>query len=41
VRVIQAGGVQVNGHRIAEPQRVFIPGEHILANKLTLIRVGL
>lgn len=40
LRVISAGGVQINGRRIVEPQQIFVPGEHILQNKLTLIRIG-
>lgn len=39
-RVIRAGGVYVNNRRVAEPQSVLIPGEHILPNNITLVRIG-
>ena len=39
-RVIKAGGVHINGLKVTEPQFVLIPGEHILPNGLTLIRIG-
>jgi len=40
VRVIQAGGVYVNGRRVVETQLLMLPNEHILSNNLTLLRIG-
>lgn len=39
-RVIRAGGVYINNRRIADSNSVMLPGEHILPNNLTLIRIG-
>jgi tyrosyl-tRNA synthetase len=39
-RVIKAGGVYVNFHRNTNADAVFVPGEHILPNGITLLRVG-
>jgi len=39
-RIIRAGGVHVNQRVVSEPETVFIPGEHILANNLSVVRVG-
>jgi tyrosyl-tRNA synthetase len=39
-RVIAAGGVYVNGSRMVEARRVLTPGEHILPNNITLLRIG-
>lgn len=39
-RVIRAGGVYVNNRRIADSNCVMLPGDHILPNNLTLIRIG-
>ena len=39
-RIISAGGVYINHRRVTEPNYVLIPGEHILPNGITLIRVG-
>ena len=40
-RVIKAGGVYINHARVASPDTVLIPGQHILPNHITLIRVGM
>jgi len=40
VRIIQAGGVYVNGSRVVETQLLMSPEEHILSNNLTLLRIG-
>ena len=40
VRVIEAGGVYVNHGRVSNPETVLLPGTHILANNITLIRIG-
>ncbi|KAG5274049.1 hypothetical protein AALO_G00158590 [Alosa alosa] len=39
-RMVQDGGVWINHQRTESPQQVLTPGHHILANGLTLIRVG-
>ncbi|KAI0218209.1 Tyrosine--tRNA ligase, mitochondrial [Lamellibrachia satsuma] len=39
-RVIKAGGVYINHQRVTEADYVLIPGEHILPNNVTLVRVG-
>ena len=39
-RVIKAGGVYINHRRVTEADYVLIPGEHILPNNVTLVRVG-
>ena len=39
-RIIKAGGVYINHRRVQQPDFVLIPGEHILSNNITLIRVG-
>ena len=39
-RIIKAGGVHMNHCRVQQPDFVLIPGEHILSNNITLIRVG-
>lgn len=39
-RMIQDGGIWINHQRTDSPEQVLIPGHHILANGLTLIRVG-
>ncbi|XP_029641145.1 tyrosine--tRNA ligase, mitochondrial [Octopus sinensis] len=39
-RIIRAGGVRFNHQRVAEPDMVLQEGQHILSNKLSLIRVG-
>ncbi|CAH1794720.1 unnamed protein product, partial [Owenia fusiformis] len=40
VNKIKAGGVYVNNRRVTEPHLVLIPGEHILPNNITIIRIG-
>ena len=39
-RVIKAGGVYINHQRADQPDFVLIPGQHILPNGITLIRIG-
>ncbi|XP_025082654.1 tyrosine--tRNA ligase, mitochondrial-like [Pomacea canaliculata] len=39
-RIIKAGGVYFNYQRVTQPDFVLIPGEHILPNNVTLIRIG-
>ncbi|ESO10563.1 hypothetical protein HELRODRAFT_190092 [Helobdella robusta] len=39
-RIIKAGGVQVNSVKVVEPEYVLIPGQHILPNNLTIIKIG-
>ncbi|KAK2160620.1 hypothetical protein LSH36_129g03024 [Paralvinella palmiformis] len=39
-RVIKAGGVYINHQRAEEGDYVLIPGQHILPNGITLIRIG-
>lgn len=39
-RIIQAGGVYINHKQVKEPDYVLLPGQHILPNDITLIRVG-
>ncbi|KAL8579974.1 hypothetical protein ACOMHN_056862 [Nucella lapillus] len=39
-RVIRAGGVYLNHCRVQQPDAVLVPGQHILTNDTTLIRVG-
>ena len=39
-RVIKAGGVYINHRRMTQADHVLIPGEHILPNNVTLVRVG-
>ncbi|KAK2171492.1 hypothetical protein NP493_1061g00031 [Ridgeia piscesae] len=39
-RVIKAGGVYINHRRMTQADNVLIPGEHILPNNVTLVRVG-
>ncbi|XP_055346650.1 tyrosine--tRNA ligase, mitochondrial-like [Paramacrobiotus metropolitanus] len=39
-RIIDAGGLYINYRRAQNPQQILIPGEHILPNNITLIRVG-
>ncbi|XP_038064265.1 tyrosine--tRNA ligase, mitochondrial-like isoform X2 [Patiria miniata] len=38
--ILSAGGVYINNQRVTDASRVLIKDEHILANGLTLIRVG-
>ncbi|XP_064200766.1 tyrosine--tRNA ligase, mitochondrial [Anguilla rostrata] len=39
-RMVTEGGVWINHSRADNPDQVLIPGQHILANGLTLLRVG-
>ncbi|KAK7475876.1 hypothetical protein BaRGS_00032926 [Batillaria attramentaria] len=39
-RIIRAGGVRLNHQRLNEPNFVLRPGEHVLSNNISLIRVG-
>ena len=39
-RIIKSGGVYVNHRQVQQPDFVLLPGEHILSNNITLIRVG-
>ncbi|KAK7112154.1 tyrosine--tRNA ligase, mitochondrial-like [Littorina saxatilis] len=39
-RIIKAGGVYLNHQRVQQPDFVLIPGQHVLSNNTTLIRVG-
>ncbi|XP_064603054.1 tyrosine--tRNA ligase, mitochondrial-like isoform X2 [Liolophura sinensis] len=39
-RTIQEGGVSFNYQRVTSPDFVLIPGQHILSNNITLIRLG-
>ncbi|KAG7455785.1 hypothetical protein MATL_G00244720 [Megalops atlanticus] len=39
-RMVTEGGVWINHSRADNPEQVLIPGQHILANGLTLLRVG-
>lgn len=39
-QMIQDGGVWINHQRAVNPEQILIPGQHILANGLSLIRVG-
>ncbi|XP_057185266.1 tyrosine--tRNA ligase, mitochondrial [Triplophysa rosa] len=39
-QMIQDGGVWMNHQRAVNPEQILIPGQHILANGLSLIRVG-
>ncbi|XP_061109067.1 tyrosine--tRNA ligase, mitochondrial [Conger conger] len=39
-RMVTDGGVWINHSREENPEQVLIPGQHILANGLTLLRVG-
>ena len=39
--MIKAGGVSINMQKVKEPEFVLIPGQHILPNGITLIRVGM
>ncbi|XP_034939654.1 tyrosine--tRNA ligase, mitochondrial [Chelonus insularis] len=40
LRIIPAGGFYINHNRITNTEEVITPGIHILANNLTLVRVG-
>lgn len=40
LRIIPAGGFQINHQKITNINEVITPGIHILSNKLTLLRVG-
>lgn len=40
LRVISEGGVYVNHGRVSSPDTVLLPGLHILANNITLLRIG-
>lgn len=39
-RMITDGGVWFNHQRTLNPEQVLVPGQHILSNGLSLIRVG-
>jgi len=39
-RLIESGGVRVNGKVITSPQQLMLPDIHILQNDLTLLTVG-
>ncbi|VDI81138.1 tyrosyl-tRNA synthetase [Mytilus galloprovincialis] len=39
-RIITDGGVYVNHGRVSNPDTVLLPGTHILANNITLLRIG-
>ncbi|XP_065133454.1 tyrosine--tRNA ligase, mitochondrial [Paramisgurnus dabryanus] len=39
-QMIKDGGVWINHQRATNPEQVLVPGQHILANGLSLIRVG-
>ncbi|XP_013407740.1 tyrosine--tRNA ligase, mitochondrial-like, partial [Lingula anatina] len=39
-RIIKGGGVYINTRKVIEPDFVLIPGEHILPNHITVIRIG-
>ncbi|XP_053497675.1 tyrosine--tRNA ligase, mitochondrial [Ictalurus furcatus] len=39
-QMITDGGVWINHHRASNPEQVLVPGQHILSNGLSLIRVG-
>lgn len=41
LKVITDGGVYVNHQKLNNPQAVLVFGIHILANRLTVIRVGM
>ena len=40
LRIIPAGGFQINHQKITNINEVITPGIHILSNKLSLLRVG-
>lgn len=39
-RIIRAGGVRLNHQKVNQPDFVLRPGEHVLPNNISLIRVG-
>ena len=39
-RLICEGGVYINHRRVQEPEFLLVMGEHILPNKITLLRLG-
>lgn len=39
-RIIDLGGVYVNHGRVSNADTVLLPGLHILANNITLLRIG-
>ncbi|MBN3296046.1 SYYM protein, partial [Amia calva] len=39
-QMVTDGGVWINHSRVTTPEQVLIPGQHILTNGLTLIRIG-
>ncbi|XP_069484295.1 tyrosine--tRNA ligase, mitochondrial [Ambystoma mexicanum] len=38
--IIATGGVNINHRRVSNPEEVLVPGQHILKNGLSLLRVG-
>jgi tyrosyl-tRNA synthetase len=40
VRIISAGGFYINQVREQNVDKILIPGQHILPNQTTLVRVG-
>lgn len=40
LRIMDAGGFYVNGFRVTNPDEVMVPEQHVLPNKVTLVRVG-